>query len=420
MHKNGLCPECHKTVGRTAHALQCDDCHVWQHIGCAKISTALYKLLCEDVNDHILFRCSTCKRDRVAIMDSGSQDCQRDLLDDDRQSNEIPSTPNKLTGPGEWRLVAPRKKSTCDTSKSFSAPSFKQPNPPLNDGKNRVEDRLKNLERLVSRIAVPTHSTGVKGQPAQRNPAGEQTRRSATFRDLNVICTNVPEVQSASLIDRHAEELIAWHDICSKMGLSIEPKSLTRLYRPQTSPHAGSPRMLRVTLNSSTEVESVLLSSFLLQKASSNIRIFADVPWSQRQANRLDPNCAKASRDKKSVFLHGVPELQSPDEWSKKEHDRAEWSFVQKLIGVRDILTTEVLRIPHSKDFTRQTPRLLKVTLLDESMVNHLLEAWYTMKHVAPPELRIRPFKPNHKPCSVLPAPPSGENSNGNSDIPKN
>ena len=61
--KCGLCPGCNKTVGHMAHALQCEDCQAWQHISCAKISTALYRMLCEDTNDHIVFRCSSCKKD---------------------------------------------------------------------------------------------------------------------------------------------------------------------------------------------------------------------------------------------------------------------------------------------------------------------------------------------------------------------
>ena len=66
--------------------------------------------------------------------------------------------------------------------------------------------------------------------------------------------------------------------------------------------------MLRVTLNPSTEVESVLRSSFRLQEAS-DIETLADVPCSKRQVDRLHRNSAKSTRDITFVFVRGVPEL---------------------------------------------------------------------------------------------------------------
>ena len=60
-NKSGLCPGCKKSVGYKAFALQCDDCQAWQSVGCANLSTALYKLLVDNADEHLVFRCSVCK-----------------------------------------------------------------------------------------------------------------------------------------------------------------------------------------------------------------------------------------------------------------------------------------------------------------------------------------------------------------------
>ena len=44
-----------------AYAFQCDTRQTWHHIVCANITPNLYKALSEDVDDHLLFRCSGCK-----------------------------------------------------------------------------------------------------------------------------------------------------------------------------------------------------------------------------------------------------------------------------------------------------------------------------------------------------------------------
>ena len=210
--------------------------------------------------------------------------------------------------------------------------------------------------------------------------------------DLTVICTNVSEPTATSLKSRYDEDLQNWQLICQTLGIDVKPVGLTRLFRHRSSPHSGEPRLLRVTLKNMEDVETVLLSSHLLRKASLPIRVFPDIPWDQRQKTARDPMAAKISRNKTTVLIHGVPESPADNEWSKQEHDCQEWRFIQQLLGTENILTTGICRLPHSNNYKGTGPRVLKVTLLNASMVDTLLTTWNSHKRLLPPELKIRTF----------------------------
>lgn len=210
--------------------------------------------------------------------------------------------------------------------------------------------------------------------------------------DLTIICTNVAEPKSISLKARHEEELKNWQTVCQSMGLNIHPSSLTRLSRPRSSPHAGEPRLLRVTLKNMKDVEDILLSSHLLRNESTAVRIFPDIPWSERQKIRKDPITAKTVHGKKMLMIHGIPESNDDNGWNKKEHDHHEWKFIQDLLGIKDVLTTRLSRLPHSPNYQGIGPRILKVSLLNEKMVESVVETWRSNKTILPPELKLRTF----------------------------
>ncbi|VDP16440.1 unnamed protein product [Echinostoma caproni] len=90
--------------------------------------------------------------------------------------------------------------------------------------------------------------------------------------------------------------------------------SVVRLFRQPSSPQAGEPRLLRVTLKDEKDVENVLLSSHLLGNVSSRIRILPDRPWTGRMHYRTNPVDARESENKRVILIHGVQKLNDPDE----------------------------------------------------------------------------------------------------------
>ncbi|KAF8570209.1 hypothetical protein P879_03703 [Paragonimus westermani] len=93
-----------------------------------------------------------------------------------------------------------------------------------------------------------------------------------------------------------------------KLGLSI-------------SPHAGESRLLRVTLESMSAVEEVLPAVHQLRLKQSPIRVFADIPWTERMRRREEKSTHQKLRDVNAVLIHGVPECTVMDTVEAKTHE---------------------------------------------------------------------------------------------------
>lgn len=208
---------------------------------------------------------------------------------------------------------------------------------------------------------------------------------------LTVICSKIPEPKSNSLATRREEELKSWQEMCSKMGIDVAPVTLTRLTRKKDSPHINEPRLLRVTLRNMTDVETILLASHLL-KGTEATRIHPDVPWTERtKRGRIEPKEANMQKNQRSILIHGIPELGDEDDAANHLHACGEWSYIQQLLELDDVLATDIYRIPRSPNYKGTAPRLLKVTLLTQEMLTTTLDTWYHKKQLAP-ELRLRPM----------------------------
>lgn len=156
---------------------------------------------------------------------------------------------------------------------------------------------------------------------------------------------------------------------------------------------------MRVTLKSLRDVENVLLSAHLLRASSSKIRIFPDIPWTERQGAKKNKENWKQANDKKSIFVHGIPELNDTDMSKNATHDCQQWSFVQQALNIEDTLTVAVKRLPTSPLYKGTGPRIMKVTFQTEEMVTTVLESWYHNRRNAPSEIRLRSVgdKPRQK-----------------------
>ena len=57
------------------------------------------------------------------------------------------------------------------------------------------------------------------------------TKLTRNEANLSVICSNVPESNSASLKDRNSHDLTHWQTICDTIKVSAKPSAVTRLRR---------------------------------------------------------------------------------------------------------------------------------------------------------------------------------------------
>ncbi|KAF8560893.1 hypothetical protein P879_03012 [Paragonimus westermani] len=123
-------------------------------------------------------------------------------------------------------------------------------------------------------VERPPHSkAGKLNKPPTDKPTFQRFSGSFRESERTVIRTNVPESGAPSLQARHEEEKQRWNEILKEVGLNLPAVNLTRLSRPPISPHASEPRLLRVTLESMSAVEEVLLTAHRLRLKQSPISV---------------------------------------------------------------------------------------------------------------------------------------------------
>ena len=339
-------PQCRKNV---SDGIECNNCMLWFHQKCAKLSDK--EFLSHSSDGDSLWFCEHCLLNptlRFLTMVIRRQERVILSLEDRVRKLELAAQP-------------PHPAEICTITSGVNEPPKPIPS-------TRTADVSKHIPVDPQRTSKSNHCK----------------------EDLTVICTKVPESKSLSLKERHQDELTQWTEVCRNLGLNITPKSLTRLPRHPTSPHSDEPRLLRVTLKSQNDMEDVLLSAHLLRESGSNVRIFPDVPWHERRKRQSNPQSARADEMKKAVFIYGVPESTDENPFRKQEHDRREWQFVQELLGTDGCVTTSLVRLRPSPNYKGTGPRILKVTLLSEDMVETLMSNWSLQKRQMPPEVKLR------------------------------
>ncbi|KAF8561739.1 hypothetical protein P879_08292 [Paragonimus westermani] len=167
----------------------------------------------------------------------------------------------------------------------------------------------------------PHQKAGKLNKPPTDKPTFQRFSGSFRESERTVICTNVPESGAPSLQARHEEEKQRWNEILKDVGLNLPVVNLTRLSRRPISLHAGEPQLLRVTLESMTAVEEVFLTVHRLRLKQSPIRVFADIPWTERMRRREEKSTHLKLRDVNAVFIHGVPECTVMDTVEAKTHE---------------------------------------------------------------------------------------------------
>lgn len=406
---NGACQKPVKT------GIECTLCGLWYHSACTEMDlTSFRKHLTEPLKPWF---CPKCLEDPVAkcvaAMSSHFEmqlaQYSRELqklqkeLETLRLTNAPPQTASPLVPRSKRPRVSPTPlpkhtaSSTTEDSPAITPATHTTVDLPTETDPTASDDSMMQSEVTpLTNVPVTTEwrtvtaTQRVKHNKQSAAPRQKRNDHENSQDTLTVICSQVPEPQSNSLATRRSEELEKWTELCTKIGVNITPVALTRLTRNKDSPHAAEPRLLRVKLNNMLDVETILLASHVL-KGDTKARIYPDIPWSERHKLRTtEPKELNSEKNQRSIFIHGVPELEDDDKLANYLHDCGEWSYIQQLLKLDTIMATDVYRLPRSVNYRGSEPRILKVTLFTRGMVTATLEKWYLNKQLAP-ELRIRP-----------------------------
>ena len=79
------CSSCLKPVARTHKSLLCDECGLWAHIKCERISDKQYRKLMSTPEDKLFFTCSPCLAQNLPFAGEEVPD------------NEIPDNVNEIS-----------------------------------------------------------------------------------------------------------------------------------------------------------------------------------------------------------------------------------------------------------------------------------------------------------------------------------
>ena len=283
------CFVCKKTVASSHRALKCDNCHLWTHIKCDdSLSIKLYDALRDSPNSPFLYPCPICRPTASLNMSKVARVSIRTNTASPLPSVSVGSDPDiPVIITAETRYSPKPSKissnnNVLDTNPKVLAPKKRRPKRPVSI---LAEEFTKtNLDTLQGSEMASTGSQCAVNIPQ-------------TVHCTSVIALNVPESTARELAVKEEDERSQWRKLCSEMGLpTVNPIRLVRLGRPEP----GKARPLRITLSNEADTEQTILGSSLLATTSSQIRLYADVSWSERQARKQ--------------ALQSVPLLNSADE----------------------------------------------------------------------------------------------------------
>lgn len=430
------CPECKKKVGARSQAVQCESCNIWQHAKCSGISSEVYRFLRDGHCDYLHFFCTLCYTDgrysSHRVMGEIADVPQTVLV----TPKKHPHTPRKQP---QTPLNTPTPTPSLHEALANDVSNLKRQLSVLSEAVNLLSqssqpkiDALLTTQRDTKRATQPPkRRSTVASQKVNLNPAPQ--RQVATNSQPHqkprpqphncelklkptsnaIICTGVPEGTSHLFQSCNVHDQEQWAHICQILHLAeVKPICLTRLSRPKTSPHADEPRLLRVDLPNGLVVEDVLLAShYLSGDSNSPIRVFADVPWTERTKSRTTnasdlPNGSQPKQSNarpRAVIIHGMAEPYETDSPDQHNHDREQWRYIQQLLKTEHVISTGISRLPRSPRYQGSAPRLVKVKLLTSDMCSEVLQHWYLHRRTAPPDVRIRPDIPKSNPPENVP-----------------
>ena len=241
----------------------CSLCDLCVHAACdATLTKVSIELLNSDSHPAVCYHCSNCR--------SSEQQSSRSRLKE--RVGGLETQLNKLLKQVRPLIHNLAVKTNCEGDA----------NPSKNDSQILLLDSESDENPPKSQegsISLSIEATKYNHKLVKELPTNKCDKKS-TY-ELSVICTNVKEPNDTLLQSRDKHDREEWMKLCKRMQLKqIEPVTLTRLSRSPNSPHRDKARLLKVTVRTEKDLESILLSAYLLQNGSENVeRVFADVPW---------------------------------------------------------------------------------------------------------------------------------------------
>ena len=399
-----LCSLCSKLVGASSKAICCDFCLKWTHVQCdGAVPEALYDALRAAPAAPLLYPCPTCRQSSAAIPLVGvpvkTQDADAQTTSPTRTpvlssfTTADCAQPSAKSPPPSTVAVQSFSDAPLETSTNLPAkPSTAIPANPWRSLADSAPAFVagKESERTILNSPKPGL---LSGRPTQTRPTMNHSSTRAGASQNSVVLMNVPECLSERLDVREREQNQFWENLTKELRLA----SLRAVRSVRIGPRTDSqqPRPLRVELDSAQAAEDLLLSSSALRLSTmKDIRIYPDVPWSEREARRqaIKSTPPKELSRRRSVILRGIPESPLEEPLAQLEHDRAQWAFIKSKLFTNpcNIRVAYMRRLPRPVHLSSlHAPHLLRITLANEAMVTDVLEAWYQVRRNFPSEIRL-------------------------------
>ena len=420
------CSRCEKCVRSNSRALKCEGCETWVHITCdPRLTLKIYTFVRDNNTPAIVYICPACSSSKnikaKAITTTDQITDTSDLLDQPTSLSASPTkhqpssesqgslahpiespphTPEDTSSSLNYRpSIAGGMETTPDIGPQLPQPEVRPPHIKRQRKPRKGKAKAANLTNMTcsapTNLGVNANTTVSTNPPNRRNTATNtvQSVQTNAVSATSLIVFNLPESNAPRLADRESEESASWRKLCADLKVTFSgPPTLVRLQRSTRSPH----RPLRVTLQSELEIEKIIIASSLAQN---DIRIQPDISWAERQKrNTLQDKEARLSAlRKRSVIIHGVPELGVNDRHLKTEHDTAQWSYIRSKLHLNSgaLWASGINRLPRPPHLNQLTaPRLLRVTLATEEMATTLLSEWYTVRGAFPRDIRLHADTP--------------------------
>lgn len=388
-----LCSKCQKSVSRDIVSVRCEFCGHCVHAECDETLTVQsLKMVNDDRHPSICYQCPNCRTSHLVGRFKSANSAENDKsFGMEIRMSHLEEQLKQITAVLQHLL---------DQNKCLPTATQKA-NPNNLTAASRTRSPVKLLEAKKD-IEIVTR----KNSKSKSNiPVISKNKVASSKAALSVICTNVPEATDTLLANRHEHDMSQWDKLCSRMSLKpIKPVSLTRLSRKPGSVHNDKPRLLKVAVQNEKELEDILLSAYLLRDCEkTDNRIFADVPWKEREKSAHKGKHREIEKGK-SLLILNIPEPASDSDMQcQNKHDYHQWKYLSDAIEANNEAVIDIFRIPKSPKYEGNGPRPLKLTFLTTAMADTVYKNWNRFRYKLPREIRIlhRNTKPQLKTTEV-------------------
>ena len=225
-----ICIDCNQVVTDDDDGCECDVCELWFHAECQNVTPIVYQAI-TDEQERLSWYCNYCHRGAKKLI----KKIKKIEKKQDDDTKEIKSAVERITKLEE---------SNNTTSERITK---------LEENNNETGGNPVNIDTLV----------------ASKVSEEIEEYRERELRKLNIILHNVPESKEESVEERRADDTRMIKEIARKINvLQIE---ITKIVRLGEKPEAGKNRLMRVTLENTTQKRNMLQNAKKLRDAKDGI-----------------------------------------------------------------------------------------------------------------------------------------------------